>query len=625
MNMNKKDSKLKMYDIQSFILENRTYLLILILGFYVISRITTIVSIVINIEHISKMEFWMKMIFHLINLITLIIAFKTIGKKKYKIVIGIVIYNLLSNIVFSMFFVPENKVVTIMMILLQLVFLQMVFYLIFHDGKISLITLLTSVLFVILHFMLIGELKLESDKYFSRFFLIEILYGTILVGIFLQVLNREYHNLIRFIKGLIYVDYNVGIQNEKQLAQDFENITYAKEEVSFIGIYNTNLLALNRQIGYDNVQKELLKRIIEIRNTVEHNSKLYKWEGPVFIFSYEKSNEELEEIINKIENILKRPVRFKENTISFKMNALGTKYPTDGLTVESILENLRAIKYSFLRELSKSESVYWFSSILLETSQRMLLLEKDIHRAIDNEEINIMIQPKISIKGQIKPVGGEVLARWKHPKYGFVSPLEFIPLIEHEGLMDRFTSLIIKKTEKVMDTYFAAYQEKIELAVNISASSLVSGYINELLIDNIHNGTAIYQMELELTENILFELNDESKKFINDLKKAGYKIAIDDFGTGFSNFEYLQELEIDILKIDKRFIDKMLTNEKSELVVNAIIKMAHTLGVEVVAEGVETEEQRNRLMELDCDYIQGYVYAKPMDSEEFIRYMTRVL
>lgn len=619
----KKTKNSKIYDIQTFIDENRTYLLLLITGFYLISRLMAMASIVMIFDQISKFEFWSKMIFNIINIITLIIAFKSIMLKKQKIVIGIILYNLLSNFAFSVFFLPDNVVVTLILFLIYLIFMQIVIYLIFHNGKISLIMLLSSLLFITVFYLIKMPIKIENDNYFSEFIFVESLYGIIIVGAFLQILNMEYRNLIRFIKGLLYVDYNVGLPNEKQLARDFNNIKNPNEEVSFIGIYIINLLELNRQIGYDNVQKELLNRIAEIRKTVEVCSKLYKWEGPVFIFYYEKSNEELEEIIKKIENILNRPVRFKENTISFKMNALGTKYITDGKTVESMIENLRAIKYSFLRDLSKDQRIYWFSSTLLEFSQRMLTLEKDIYGAIDNEEINIVVQPKISIKGQAKPSGGEVLARWKHPKYGFISPLEFIHLIEHEGLMDKFTALILKKTKKVMDAYFDMYQETIELAVNISASSLVSGYINELLVDNIIPGNLIHRVELELTENILFELNDDSKKFINEIKKAGYKIAIDDFGTGFSNFEYLQELEIDILKIDKRFIDKMLENKKSELVVNAIIKMAHTLGVEVVAEGVETLEQRDRLKELECDYIQGYFYAKPMDPEEFIRYLRK--
>ncbi len=621
MNFRKRMSNQKIYDIQTFINENRLYLLTLIIGFYVMSRLATIISIIASFEQISSSEFWTKMIFQIINIIILMISVKAIIVKKYKVVIAVIIYNMIANIIVSMFFLPENVVVALIMFFLQLITIQIVFYLIFRDGKINLITMISSFLIIALYYMLIGDIHIIYDEFFSRFLFVEIIYGITIVGIFLQILNMEYHNFLRFIEGLLYVDYNVNLPNEKQLVRDFEEIMKSDVEVNLIGIYIVNLLSLNRQIGYDNVQRELLKRIKEMSNIVKKHSKLYKWEGPVFLFSFEDDNEKLTEIIKQIESILNRPVRFKEYTISFKINALGTKYPTDGMTAETLMENLRIIKYSYLRDLHKNENIYWFSTTLLESSKRMLLLEKDIHGAIDREEISIVIQPKISIKEEDKPAGGEVLARWNHPKFGFVSPLEFIPLIEHEGLMDKFTTLIIKKTEKVIETYQKVEQEKLELAVNISASSLVTGHINDLLIESGNMSNLVHKLELELTENILFELNDESKKFINDLKKAGYKIAIDDFGTGFSNFEYLQELEIDILKIDKRFIDKMLENGKSELVVNAIIKMAHTLGVEVVAEGVETVEQRNRLKELGCDYIQGYYYAKPMIAEDFIKYM----
>lgn len=128
----------------------------------------------------------------------------------------------------------------------------------------------------------------------------------------------------------------------------------------------------------------------------------------------------------------------------------------------------------------------------------------------------------------------------------------------------------------------------------------------------------IRSLELEITEDVLFELTDTSKKSLLALKKQGYKIAIDDFGTGFSNFDYLQQIEVDVLKIDKSFVNRIQDTSKSYLVVEAIIKMSHILGVTVVAEGVETKAQLKSLKSMGCDIVQGYYYSKPLSLDDFL-------
>lgn len=333
-------------------------MLLLIVGFYIISRTLSIITVVANYSQVDVKVFWYKIIFHFVNMFTLIIALPAIKKDKQKIVIGVIVYNLVVNIIFNQIISPNNVIIALIMLLLQLIFIQMIFYLLFHSSKVSMFILIASTMFVILYYMLIGEIYVDYDKYFSLFLFAEILYGLLMVGVFLQILSKEYHEYLRFIKGLLYVDYNLSLPNEKQLEEDFSNLIIKNEEVNVVGLYIVNLLQLNRQIGYENIQKELLKRIEEIIEEIKENSKLYKWEGPVFVFYSKLSNEKLYELINRLEKILNRPVRYRENTISFKMNALGTRFPYDGVTIDSILENLRTIKYSFLREYSDKNKIY---------------------------------------------------------------------------------------------------------------------------------------------------------------------------------------------------------------------------------------------------------------------------
>lgn len=372
------------------------------------------------------------------------------------------------------------------------------------------------------------------------------------------------------------------------------------------------------------MQIELLRRIDEIKDVLKDCSELYKLSEPIFVFAFGGDDDTLCTYLKKIESILSRTIRYDETIISFKMNVIGTKAPSDGKTAEELLANLQIIKYSLTKDENDSEGTLWYNPNLLKLSERTLALEKDIHTAIKTKKINIAIQPKVAIAGSGKGVAGEVLARWTHEIHGEISPLEFIPLVEREGLMDEFTSLIIHHTDNIIKEYKKKKGTTLNLSINISATSLVSGNLNKiLLVDRANKLNELGGLELELTESVLFDLNDNCKQYITDLKDAGYRIAIDDFGTGFSNFEYLQEFEIDTLKIDKRIIDKLTESEKSNIVADALIKIAHTLGAKVVAEGVELKSQAKQLKALNCDYIQGYYYSKPLPPKEFLEFVTK--
>lgn len=615
-----KGSDSSIHSIESFIRRNRSYVLLLLILFFLASRALSLLAVIVSKDQQTAVVFVQKIVFHTILAISLILAFFIVNTME-RLSISIVLVNLIATLIFALMNAPEDPVIALFSFFTQMIFFLMVFHLLFHDNKISLMIFSATIAFMMIYYLQVGDLLAhKQEAFFGRFFIIIVLYGLTLITSFTIAINMEYHSFIKFIKNLLYADFKLGLPNEKCLERDFSAIENDDIPYNVIAVYITNLLALNRQSGYENIQRELRNRLKRIQETVKEHSNLYKWDGPVFIFYCKETDESLQDIIDEIVAIMNEVTRYREGTISFKTSFFATVYPNDGNHINMILENLRLLKYSNFRGTSPNEKLYWFSPLLQEKSQRSIRLEKDIHNAVMNDEIEIMIQPKVDIQTE-KPIGGEVLARWNHPEYGWVPPLEFIPLIEMEGLMDAFTELIFRNTETVLQRMNGLVS--MDLAVNISASSLVSGYINQVLINDRPHGSLnpLDGLELELTEDILFELNEHSKGYISALKHAGYKICIDDFGTGFSNFEYLQQLEIDILKIDKRFIDRMLQNEKSLVVIDAIIKMAHTLGVSVVAEGVEYQEQLVKLRELECDCVQGYYYSKPLLPADFLEYI----
>ncbi len=612
------------YDIDSFLSASQRFNLTLIMCFYLISRAFAVISLLVSYKIMEPNVFLIRLALYSVSIIVLLFALTAIKKEKTKTIMSIIVINMIVGIVTLQCIAPiENQVVDIITLSIQLAFVLMIFYLLLHNIKANIFnfSLSTAILLINYYFYNKKSMRIFGASNLSVSLISVIIFAFLCLAFFIHIITLEHNKIIRFIKGLRYVDYSISLPNEKRLIEDYACFS-PDTPLAFIGIYIINLSSLNRQYGYKNVQIELLRRIDEIKDELKCHSKLYKLSEPIFVFAFDGDDDALYTLLKKVDKILSRTVRCDDSMIDFKMNVIGTKAPSDGKTAEELLANLQIIKYSFLKDEKDSESIFWYNPTLLQVNERTLALEKDIHTAVKSKKIKIAIQPKIAVADSSKGVAGEVLARWTHETYGEITPLEFIPLVEREGLMDEFTSLIIHHTDNLINDYKKKKGVTLNLSINISASSLLSGNLNKiLLIDRANRLKEIGGLELELTESVLFDLNDDCKQHINDLKNAGYRIAIDDFGTGFSNFEYLQEFEIDTLKIDKKFVDKLTKSEKSNIVADAIIKIAHTLGAQVVAEGVELKRQAQQLKNLNCDYIQGYYYSKPLPPKEFLDFV----
>ncbi|MBR8838977.1 MAG: EAL domain-containing protein [Stigonema ocellatum SAG 48.90 = DSM 106950] len=248
---------------------------------------------------------------------------------------------------------------------------------------------------------------------------------------------------------------------------------------------------------------------------------------------------------------------------------------------------------------------------------QLLQLENDLRRAVEREEFIIYYQPIVSlITGKI--TGFEALVRWQHPTRGMVFPTEFIPVAEETGLITAIDTWVLREACRQLRTWQIknVTSEPLSISVNLSARLFSQPNLIQK-IDNILEETQLHaqSLKLEITESAIMENSDSATRIIHELKKRPIQLCIDDFGTGYSSLSYLHNFPVNTLKIDKSFINLMQDNPKNGGLVPMIINIAYTMGMSVVAEGVETLDQLAWLRNLNCDFGQGYLFSKPLEAE----------
>ncbi len=246
----------------------------------------------------------------------------------------------------------------------------------------------------------------------------------------------------------------------------------------------------------------------------------------------------------------------------------------------------------------------------------LLQLETDLRRAIERQELQLYYQPIISLRTR-QAIGFEALIRWQHPTRGMVSPSEFIPIAEETGLIVPIGDWVLRQACQQMQTWRQMFADRPPLMVNVNVSgkqfgSHLTEQVSQILRDT---GLDPHQLKLEITETLLMENAEYAVNGLTQLQKLGIQLAIDDFGTGYSSLSYLHRLPIDTLKIDRSFISRLDTDAEQLTIVRTIIMLAWNLGMDVVAEGVETSKQLAQLYALRCEYAQGYFFSKPLDAQ----------
>lgn len=413
------------------------------------------------------------------------------------------------------------------------------------------------------------------------------------------------NRLLKYLKTLIYVDLKTGFRNERDLEVHIKKKIEAKDHFSLICLHITNLSELNSAYSYNVIHQLYLKEIQKIKDYLPYLETPYKMDGPLFTYIV---NEEYPSISEDLKGFNSLFNNHHLDQIDFKLRWFGTTFPKDGNSPFKLISNIYHLSHMNQHSHHK---VRWYNQEDYILAQRQKTLEHDLYHAIQDCEMSIVLQAQVNLKTK-QLHGAEVLARWQHPTYGSVSPFEFIPMIDRLDLMDDFTQCIFNHTRSALKQLEEKAINLKHIAINISPNSIMSGSIVKMVQGwpNI--------LELEITEQSLMELSHSAKSSLEKIKEQGYALAIDDFGTGYSNLQSLHTLDIEYLKIDKQFIDAMTHTDKALKLVEAILSMAHTLNIQVIAEGVETKEQFDLLSSLNCEIVQGYYYAKPVSVTDFI-------
>jgi diguanylate cyclase (GGDEF)-like protein len=323
-------------------------------------------------------------------------------------------------------------------------------------------------------------------------------------------------------------------------------------------------------------------------------------------------------IAQRILEGLRHPLQIEGLEVTATASIGASAFPADALTMSELLSNSDAALYR--AKGNGRDNVSVFEPEMIQATQRRAGLERDLRRHLEAGLLELAYQPQYACASSAL-AGVEALLRWPHPQLGYVSPAEFIPLAEESGLIVELGKWVL---ERACEDAAALYREtgvQLSMAVNVSARQLRDpGFIRKVEATLARTGVRPDRLELELTESVLMEDLDAAVAFMQRVRALGVRLSIDDFGTGYSSLAYLQTFPINHLKIDRSFV--RLLPQSGTMIASAVIGLAHGFNLTVVAEGVEEPEQLEWLRQAGCDYVQGYLLARPMP---FAALLARVL
>lgn len=422
-------------------------------------------------------------------------------------------------------------------------------------------------------------------------------------------------------------DELTGLPNRRLLFQDIEKeLSRCSRNGSSFSLMFLDLdrfKTINDSLGHavgDEILQAVATRLLQ---SVRKEDTVARLGGDEFvvILTNTDSREKISFIAEKIISALSVPFDLRLNSASLHVTvSIGISiYPEHGDNVDVLMRNADTSMYQ--AKATAPGKYMYYEEAMNVASQRLLTIENQLRDALKNKEFDMVYQPQIKLKG-FEIAGVEALLRWSNSHLGAVSPAEFIPLAEELCLINEIGEWVVEQVCKQHRAWRDDGFLPVKIAVNISASQLVS--IN--LLEHIKNMLTTYQvdghfLEIEITEDVFLDKSERVLEQLTELKKLGIKIAIDDFGAGYSSLSYLQRIPCDVLKLDGSFVKMIGKNKTAEALVSATIILAHSLDFEMVAECVETQTQWDFLKNADCDIVQGYYYRKPLSISEMCEFM----
>jgi polar amino acid transport system substrate-binding protein len=443
----------------------------------------------------------------------------------------------------------------------------------------------------------------------------------------LELTQQQLQQQLKEKEKLAYYDQLTGLPNRgmlwKQLSLEILAAEKNKTKVAVLFMDLDNFKNVNDSLGHKSGD-ELLKKIGNIISKFVNEDIIAARLGGdefVLIIKDVEGNDKVTDICSRIINEFKIPLVINNREFYITASIGAVKYPEDGQNAHTLLKNADIAMYN-AKEHGGNRYKLFNNEMNLRIMEK-LELENGLRDAHRNNEFCIHYQPQISINNN-KVVGVEALIRWNHPQKGLIPPSKFIPIAEETGLIIQIGEWILKRACEQFVEWKRIGIEPSQIAVNISAAQFEqSNFI--VMVKKILEETGISPecLELEITESTAMKNLEYTIKVIKELRELNIKVSLDDFGTGYSSLNYLMRLPINTLKIDKSFLDNIKQNSNEELIAKAIISLAKKMRLNVVAEGVETNEQLRFLREQNCDIAQGYLFSKPVPEDEVKKALLR--
>ncbi|PCJ45998.1 MAG: hypothetical protein COA74_14675 [Gammaproteobacteria bacterium] len=382
---------------------------------------------------------------------------------------------------------------------------------------------------------------------------------------------------------------------------------------------------INDSLGHSAGDKLLIEVSKIMKNTVRDSDTIARFGGDEFavILSPIYGPKNASRVASSLLESLKTPINIDGYEAIIGASIGISMYPADGTSDEDLVKNADTAMYR--AKESGRNNYQFFTEEMQQAAKDRLVMEIDLRQAIERQELRLVFQPQIEVSTGLLS-GAEVLVRWQCRNKGMISPSDFIYLAEDTGLIVPIGEWVLKHACLQHKRWKNAGVAPPYLAINVSGRQFkMEGFSESVLKIVNESDLSTRDVELELTESFLMDDQEFAIDTLNELKEMGFMLSIDDFGTGYSSLSYLKKFPIDRLKIDRSFIQDLETNKEDYAIVRAIIDLAHTLNIVVIAEGVEEEGQRKVLEELKCDIIQGYYYSKPLDGAAFTLYLKQYL
>ncbi len=439
------------------------------------------------------------------------------------------------------------------------------------------------------------------------------------------------------IRRLASYDSLTGLANRRlfqaRLDQAIEQAVLDDSRIGLLYIDLDGFKRINDSLGHM-AGDELLRRVADLlRANVrgcdvvgrvdrrEYTPSVSRLGGDEFTILLTKmdTTEEAADVAKRILRALSQPMKIAGREV-FTTGSIGIAvFPEDGVDRETLVKHADTAMYH-AKGLGRNNFQY-FSSAMNVNSLRKLTLEGRMRRAVDQNEFQLYYQPKLDLQGD-KVVGGEALLRWETEDLGTISPKELIPIAEETGLICSLGAWVLENACAQIREWQLAGYTPLPVGVNVSARQFMHDDLVSVVSEALRTtGLSPRLLDIEITESTLLQDNESTALMLRDLRAIGVRVTLDDFGTGYSSLSYLSRFPLDALKLDRAFVRDIDTDPSALAVARAVIDIAHSLDLVVVAEGVDSDSQLRLLRESGCDQIQGFLFSAAVAAEEFVSFL----